>query len=446
MTTSITNKKIWHIAYPIILGSIAQNIITITDTAFLGHVSETALGAVAIAGLLYIVFTMLAWGFSVGIQIVIARRYGEKNYTMIGASFEHGLGFIILLSILLFLSLRFNTSILLSSLVKSDAVYSESSAYLNIRSFGIFFACINYLFRGFYIGITKTTVISTTTIFMAVINIALDYILIFGKYGAPIMGIEGAALASLIAEICAMLFFIGYTIIKLPLKHYNMFHFKIFDFQLLKKLIKISVPTMVQSFLSLGCWFIFFVFVENLGERPLASSNIIRSIYMLVGLPVWAYGAAANTLTSQLLGSQRKNEVMPMLWKVMKLSVISVFIFVSIVLLFPYETISIYTDNKELAEYSLPSLYIVSGTALIFGFSITFFQAISGTGNTMKALILEVFVLTLYIAYSWILAVYLKLEIHFVWTAEYFYAILLGVVSYIYMKKGNWLNKTTYNQ
>lgn len=441
MKTSITNKKIWNIAYPIIIGSIAQNIITVTDTAFLGHVSETALGAVAIAGLLYIVFTMLAWGFSVGIQIVIARRYGENNYSMIGPTFEHGLGFTILLSIILFLSLRFNTSELLSSLVKSETVYSESSAYLNIRSYGIFFACINYLFRGLYIGITKTKVISTTTIFMAVINITLDYILIFGKFGAPAMGIEGAAMASLIAEICALLFFIAYTIIKLPLKYFNIFHFSFFDFKLLKRLINISFPTMIQSFLSLGCWFLFFIFVENLGERPLASSNIVRSIYMLIGIPVWAYGAAANTLTSQLIGAQRKHEVIPMLWKIVKLSVISVFIFVSVVLLFPLETISIYTDSIELANYSLTSLYTVSGTALIFGFSITFFQAISGTGNTMKALILEIIVLSLYVIYSWFCAIYLRLEIHLVWTAEYFYAIMLGIVSYIYMKKSNWINK-----
>lgn len=441
MRTSITDKKIWNIAYPIILGSIAQNIITVTDTAFLGHVSETALGAVAIAGLMYVVFTMLAWGFSVGIQIVIARRYGEKNFAMIGKSFEHGLGFILLLALFLFLSVKFNTSFLLSSLVKSDAIYSASKEYLDIRSWGIFFACINYIFRGFYIGITNTKVISTTTIFMAIVNITLDYILIFGKFGAPEMGISGAALASLIAEISASIFFISNTLIKIPLKKYHLFHFNGFDLQLLKKLINISVPTMIQSFLSLGCWFIFFVLVENLGERPLASSNIIRSIYMLIGLSVWAYGAAANTLTSQLIGAERSNEVMPMLWKVVKLSVISVAVFIFIVMLIPLEVISIYTDNAELAVYSLKSLYVVSGTALIFGFSITFFQAISGTGNTMKALLLECLALCLYIAYSWFVTAYLKLEIHLVWTAEYFYAISLGVVSYTYMKKANWGNK-----
>ncbi len=442
MKTSIKSKKIWNITYPIILGSIAQNIITITDTAFLGHVSETALGAVAIAGLMYVVFTMLAWGFSIGIQIVIARKYGERNYNKIGAIFEHGLGFVLLLALFLFISLRLNNNFLLAYLVKSDDICMASADYLNIRSFGIFFACINYLFRGFYIGITKTKVISITTLVMAIVNISLDYILIFGKFGIPAMGIAGAAIASMTAEVCASIFFIFYTKVKVPLNKYHLFYFEKFKPALLKSLINISIPTMIQSFLSLGCWLIFFVFVENLGERPLASSNIIRSIYMLVGLPVWAYGAAANTLTSQLIGANKAHEVMPMLWKVVKLSFSNVFIFTLIVMIAPLQAISIYTDNHELALYSLNSLYVVSGTSLIFSFSITFFQAISGTGNTMKALLLESIALILYTIYAWFLAIYLKLDVHIVWTAEYFYAIILGIISYIYMKKANWAAKS----
>ena len=77
MKTIITNKTIWNIAYPIILGSLAQTLITLTDTAFLGRVSEIALGASAMAGIYYYVFSTLAWGFSIGIQIIVARRLGE---------------------------------------------------------------------------------------------------------------------------------------------------------------------------------------------------------------------------------------------------------------------------------------------------------------------------------------------------------------------------------
>lgn len=77
-----TNKEIWNVTYPIFLGLLAQNVINVTDTAFLGHVGEVALGAAAMGGLLYICVYTVAFGFSVGSQILIARRNGEGNFRL----------------------------------------------------------------------------------------------------------------------------------------------------------------------------------------------------------------------------------------------------------------------------------------------------------------------------------------------------------------------------
>ena len=426
------------IALPIILGSIAQNIITVTDTAFLGRVSEVALGGVALAGLLYVVFTMLAWGFSCGLQIVVARRYGENNLKQIGASFEHALYFTLALGVVLFILLKYNSQYLIDLLIKSDNVKGAVSDYLNIRSWGIFIAGINYIFRAFYIGITKTRVIGNTTIFMAVINVVLDYVLIFGKLGAPAMGVEGAALASLIAEFCALIYFVIYTLIKVPLHKYDLFKFVPIDWELMKRLVTISIPTMIQSFLSLGAWFLFFTFVENLGERPLASSNIVRSLYMIVNVPIWAFGAAANTLTSQLIGANRNKEVMPMLWRVSILSTACLLGLTIIIVCFPVPALSIYTDNQELVHYSVNSIYVISFASIFFGFGITFFQAISGTGRTMHALIIEAIVICFYMLYVWYFAIFLRSDIEIVWTAETVYALLIGLASYTYMRFFKW--------
>ena len=79
-----TNKDIWTVTYPILLGLLAQNVINVTDTAFLGHVGEVALGAAAMGGLLYICIYTVAFGFSIGSQILIARRNGETHYRAIG--------------------------------------------------------------------------------------------------------------------------------------------------------------------------------------------------------------------------------------------------------------------------------------------------------------------------------------------------------------------------
>lgn len=79
-----TNKEIWKVTYPIFLGLLAQNVINVTDTAFLGHVGEVALGAAAMGGLLYICVYTVAFGFSVGSQILMARRNGEGNFHSVG--------------------------------------------------------------------------------------------------------------------------------------------------------------------------------------------------------------------------------------------------------------------------------------------------------------------------------------------------------------------------
>ena len=107
MKTKITNREIWGIALPIMLGNMAQTIINFTDTAFLGHLGVVALGASMLAGLFYFVFTTVATGFAIGIQIIVARRFGERNYGRIGVIFQHGAFFVLLLGLLLFSILYF---------------------------------------------------------------------------------------------------------------------------------------------------------------------------------------------------------------------------------------------------------------------------------------------------------------------------------------------------
>ena len=130
MKTIITNQTIWNIAYPIILGSLAQTLITLTDTAFLGRVSEVALGASAMAGIYYYVFSTLAWGFSIGIQIIVARRLGEGKLNRIGVVFEHGLCFVFLLSMTLFLIQRYYSDVLLGASIQSPNIYAAAMEYM----------------------------------------------------------------------------------------------------------------------------------------------------------------------------------------------------------------------------------------------------------------------------------------------------------------------------
>lgn len=102
MKTKYSYKQIWTISYPILISLIMEQMIGMTDTAFLGRVGEIELGASAIAGVYYLAIFMMAFGFSIGAQILIARRNGEGNYKEIGPIFYQGIYFLLAMAVILF--------------------------------------------------------------------------------------------------------------------------------------------------------------------------------------------------------------------------------------------------------------------------------------------------------------------------------------------------------
>lgn len=441
MKSSVTNKTIWSIAYPIMFGNLAQTLITLTDTAFLGRVSAIALGASMMAGIYYYVYSTLAWGFAIGVQIIIARRLGEGRLERIGVVFEHGLVFVLALASGLFLLLHYYTADILGQIIKSPNIYAAAMEYMDYRHYGIIFVCFNFLFRALYIGLSNTKVISYSTALMALINIFLDYVLVFGKWGFPEMGIGGAAIASVCAEISAFFFFIGYTILRLPIKEYTLFAFHKLEGWLMKAILKIAFPTMLQKLFSFGTWFIFFALVEHMGEGPIAVSGVVRSVYMLIAIPVFAFAATSNTITSRLIGEGKQTEVIPTIYKIIRQSFIAVLPVLLCCLFFPQLVLSVYTDDIQLAAASIPSLYIICGAALMMCFGMTFFEAVSGTGNTINALMLESIVLVAYSISVWFFASYIGTRVEWVWTSEITYGVFIGIASLIYMKTAHWQKK-----
>ena len=440
MKAQITNREIWGIALPIMLGNMAQTISNFTDTAFLGHLGVIALGASMLAGLFYFVFTTVAAGFAIGIQIIVARRFGEKNFGRIGVIFEHGSLFVLLLGLILFSILYFFSDQLLLWLIDSQNIYEASIDYIKYRQFGIAFVCFNFLYRALYVGISNTKVITYSTAIMAVVNIALDYCLIFGKCGFPQMGIGGAALASLCAEVSAFAFFTLYSYITLRKREFGMFKIHRLESELMGRILKISTPTMVQKLFSFSVWFIFFVLIEKMGETAAGISSITRSIYMILITPCFAFSTTTNTLVSRIIGEGRLNQIFPTINKVLKncmLCTIPIVIFVAI---FPMQIAGIYTDDLDFARLVVPSILVICGGTIFQGIGNGYFEAVSGTGNTSAALYLESAVLVVYILFIFAMT-HLTTRVELVWTAEILYGALLGILCFLYMKFARWDKK-----
>jgi putative MATE family efflux protein len=434
-------RRIWNISLPLILSLIAQNVVNVTDTAFLGRVGEVELGAAAIGGLFYISLFMLGFGFGIGGQILIARRNGEKNYGEIGRITDNSLYFLFGLSLILFLLIRFFSPSMLRPMISSTEIYLASVDFLQYRIYGIFFAFGNVLLRAFYIGTTSTRVLTYNALIMAGANVFLDYALIFGNFGFPEMGIKGAAIASAISEAVSSIFIFGYTFKMVNLQKYNLFRFGKLDWKVVKTTLDISFFVMLQYFLSLAGWFAFFMIIEKMGERPLAISNIVRSAYIVFMIPVFAFGSITNSLVSNLIGEGKVNFVIPVIKKVVLMNFLLIGGVVLISAFIPGFIISVYTSDPELISQTIPTFYVVLSALLMFSFASILFNGVSGTANTATALWIELVTIVVYLIVAWILAVHLKLSVEWVWTSEYIYFLVMSILSYMYLKSGRWRKK-----
>lgn len=436
-----TNKEIWRVTYPIFLGLLAQNVINVTDTAFLGRVGEVALGAAAMGGLLYICVYTIAFGFSVGSQILIARRNGEGNYRAVGPIMWQGTAFSFGMAVCLLILMYFSAAPLIRLLITSDSIYGATYEFFTWRIWGFLFAFVNVMFRGLYIGITRTKVLTMNAVVMALVNVVLDYALVFGELGLPEMVVRGAALASVIAEASSLLFFLLYTYYKVDLKKYGLNRFGQFDLSMVLRILRISCFTMVQYFLAMAIWFVFFMALERLGQRQLAVANIVRSVYVVLLIPVQALSTTANTLVSNLIGAGGSSGVVTLLHKISRMSFLIMVVCVGLCVVFPGSILSVYTNEEALLVESVSALYVVCGAMLIASLANVYFNGISGTGNTQAALVLEVFVQVFYALYIIIVGMVIQAPVDVCFTTEVIYYVLMLGSSLIYLKKAKWQNK-----
>ena len=439
--TRYTNRQIWHIAYPILISLIMEQMIGMTDTAFLGRVGEVELGASAIAGVFYMVIFMVAFGFSIGTQILIARRNGEENYREIGQLFYHGIYFQVALAAVMFLLSYFLSPLILERIISSPAVCRAAEDYLHWRVFGAFFSFSAVIFRAFFLGTVQTRTLTLNSVVMVLSNVVFNYILIFGNFGFPAMGIAGAALGSSLAEGVSLLFFILYTRRRVDVRKYGLDRIPRFCRGVLRRMLNVSLWTMIQNFFSLATWFLFFLYIEHLSERALAVTNIVRSASGLLFMVMMAFASTCGSLTSNLIGRGHASEVPHLIHQHIRLAYLFVMPLALLFVLCPQLILGIYTDMADLREAAIPSLWVMCASYLLIVPANVYFQSVSGTGNTRTALALELSSLVLYTAYiTWTILI-LRLDVALCWTSEMVYGIFILLFCWLYIRRGHWAGK-----
>ena len=443
---SYSFKTIWRITLPILVALVMEELLGMTDTAFLGRVGEVELGASAIAGVYFTILYMLGFGFSIGVQIIIGRRNGEAGesgtgYESIGRVFWQGVWFLTALAVITMALSYLLSPPLLRGLMKSQNIYEASVVYVNWRIPGLLFAFMTALFRAFYVGVCETRSLTWNSLVLVVSNIFLDWVLIFGHLGAPAMGIKGAALASTIAEGISLLFFVVWAFFTAD-KKYGLQKMVRPVWEELKHIFSTASWVMLEYVLNVSVWLLFFLFIEHLGEEQLAIANIVRSISEVPFVFSAAFASTAATLVSNIIGEGHPEGVVPIIRRVLMLCVVTMVPLLAVFAIFPHQIIGLFTDIPSLIQGSVPTLWVMCAAALLTLPWNVYLQSVAGTGNTRICLRFDVVALCIYAVYCTIIIGILKSDIALCWTADGVYALCIWIQCVVYIHREKWRDKT----
>jgi MATE family multidrug resistance protein len=434
----IRYSSILRVALPMMLSGFIQSIISITDAAFLGHYSTLAYDASGSAGLWYITLYMVFIGLSDGAQIVMAQRIGENKPAGVAGAFQSNFVLLLIAAVLVTVFVQLFMPEFLHYMVANKELANAELSFLEIRSYSFWAATIGLTVQATYLATGKTTLVLFSALIVAVSNIILDYFMVFGIGPFPEMGLEGAALASTIAEILGMLFLLGSLLLGKLKYSYPFWNAIVVSGSYLKHNLKVGLPLLFQGLVALSVWTVFFIWIEQMGTDELTVSLNIRYLYFLAFIPIWGFAGATKTYIAQYIGAKDYASLPIIQRRIQLLTVVFLVITFHGALLYPETLIRLVNNHPDHIRESARILRIISGSIIIYGLGSVYFQTISGSGNTRVTFIVECIATCFYLTAAYLLIKVFEAPLHLVWLVEYVYFITMGVTSLGYLRLFNW--------
>jgi putative MATE family efflux protein len=440
-TTS--NRQIIRMALPISLAILIPQLNFVINNIFLGHYTQDpdALAVAGITGVYYLIFAAIGFGLNNGLQTLIARRAGENKPEEIGSIFNQGVLIGLLIAAAGILVTYTLTPFLFGMVIENKLILEKSLSFLSIRVWGLPFLYVYQLRNALLVGTNQSRFLIAGTLAETIANVVLDYTLIFGHWGMPELGFNGAAWASILAEAIGL--WVIYWIIARNgiAKQFNLFNGFRWNTHNNKLILSVSSPLMFQHAISIISWQYFFLLIEHHGAMALKVSNIMRNIFGLFGCFSWAFAATANAMVSNIIGQQKETEVPRLLVRIIALSSGIAFLIALLLNAFPQAFLSLFGQGEAFTTAAIPVLRVVSLALILSSMATILLNTVTATGNTRITFYIEVAAIVLYCTYIYLASEYYFLPIAYGWMSEWLYWTSLSLPSLWYLKSGRWKNK-----
>lgn len=435
-----TIKDVLSLALPAVGEMTLYMMIWVFDTMMVGkYGGKIAVSAVGLSSEILYTFIniFISVGIAVGITSLVARKYGAKKYAF--AEEYASIGIFIGTILSLFISIImfvFSKNILQFAQAKDDVI-NLGVTYMRIISFGLFFNMLTSMLNGILRGYGNTKTPLLISFLINVINLSLDWVLIFGRFGFPELGVKGAAIATAIAQIIGFIFAAVYILKKSKIK-IRPKYIKALNKNKLSSLLKLSIPSSMQEgAFSLSRLLSSFI-IMHIGATAFAANQITTTIESISFMPGWGFGVAATTLVGHKIGEKNYEKAKEYAFACTFLGALFMALCALFFLLCPEFLIKLFIDTteKEVINLGVLCLMVASAEQIPMAVSLILGGALKGSGNTttpFKVSLISSWFIRLPLMFYFVYV--LKVSVVYVWWITAVQWIFEGVTMFILFKR-----------
>jgi putative MATE family efflux protein len=445
-------KRILYLAIPAQLALLTQTGVNLVDTYFIGLLDEPersdgqAMLSFALA-LLWAVGGFLS-AISVGTQAMVARREGRRDPQSSGLVLANALVLAFVSSVIATVLCWYLVPFAFSLASDDPAYVRIGTAYSKWRFLGLISMVTTAAYKSFYDGTGRTYVHFVAAVAMNIVNVALCWLLIFGRLGLPRMGVEGAGVAAAISSAIGLLVMIGWSMQARERSRYRVYRKRVLTRAAMWQLARLSVPSGVAT-TAVMTGFILFIRIVGLFDRTRAlaggesiygaATTIIINVLSLTFFSCMAFGVATATLVSLHLGARNPSAAERYAWSSVKLGCMMFGAVGAFEIAYPGACIGFFNHSPAVIDAGLSSMRLMGACGPLIAAGMILTQALFGAGNPRFVMLVE---LSLHFGVLLPIAYLMGVTLHFgllgVWSSAAIYVLLLTTIMAWKFRGGSW--------
>ncbi|MDA9907030.1 MATE family efflux transporter [Flavobacteriaceae bacterium] len=335
------------LAYPVILGMLGHTLVAFVDNVMVGQLGTAELAAVSLANSFMFIAMSLGIGFSTAITPLVAKADGEGNFQYGKSTFKHGFFLCVILSFLLFLGV-FLSKPILYLMQQPQEVVELAIPYLNLVAASLIPLIVFQSFKQFSDGMSMTKYPMIATLIANIINVVLNYLFIFGKFGFPELGVVGAAIGTLVSRII-MVFYLWFLLLRnnktrpylLDLNFLNL------SKEMIKKLFNLGFPSAMQMFFEVAIFTAAIWLSGILGKNPQAANQIALNLSSMTFMIAMGLSVVATIRVGNQMGLNKYVELRRIAFSIFLIAILFAIIFASLFLIFNDILPKLYLDFDD---------------------------------------------------------------------------------------------------